>query len=186
MQSLVRPPHFCMSFGIIFKALPRIQGPMLNLHPAPQQPPCAQDVFVITPLHWVKLFFSLHVGELLHCKGGANWYFFSASSVFPFKESHSVESQSFSRVHCMSHHHVRGGGPQRKGLEGETRKVGWREGEPQQLSFPAWWVFIFPPWDIFQVSLSISSPCVLKKVVWWQLFGFFLFGFFLLSKLNCK
>lgn len=96
---------------------------------------------------------------LLHCKGGANWYFFSASSVFPFKESHSVESQSFSRVHCMSHHHVRGGGPQRKGLEGETRKVGWREGEPSSLASQHD-EFLFFLLGIFSRLVSLYPPTV--------------------------
>lgn len=68
---------------------------------------------------------------------------FSASSVFPFKESHSVDSQSFSRRQCVPHCHVRGGGVQRKGLEGQMRKEGWKEGELQQFSFPSMTSFYF-------------------------------------------
>lgn len=191
-------PCFYISFGIFSKAPSRLQIPVLNLHPASQHSPSAQAVFVITLLHWAKLFtfffFFSQQGELWTEGCSTAWveltlFFFSASRVLPFKESHSVGSQSFSRMHCAPQHHVRGGGPQKKSLEGETRKKGWRKGEPQQLSFPAWQVLAFPPLKLFQVSPSVILPlCLFRRKwygeynFWWQLFGSFSYCLGLIAK----
>lgn len=101
MQSLAGlSPHFYISFRIFSKAPSRLQIPLLNLYPASQHSPSAQAVFIITPLHRAKLFtfffFFSQQGELRTEGCSSAWveltlfFFFSASSVLPFKESHSV------------------------------------------------------------------------------------------------
>lgn len=88
---------------------------------------------------------------------------------------------------CTSASHQRWRASKEK-LRGRD-KEGWREGEPQHLSFPAWQVLAFPPLKLFQVSPSIILPLWLFRRrwyseynFWWQLFGFFSYCLGLIAK----
>lgn len=121
---------------------------------------------------------------LLHYQGGANLavlFFFSASSVFPFKESHLVDSQSFSQKQHVAQCPIRGGE-----LKGKRERQGRRDGG-NSLAFPAYQFLIFFPWDLFQVSLCLSFHFVLKEVIWWIELLMATFWFLLLlSEFNCR
>lgn len=137
MQSLAGlSPHFYISFRIFSKAPSRLQIPLLNLYPASQHSPSAQAVFIITPLHRAKLFtfffFFSQQGELRTEGCSSAWveltlFFFFCLKGASFQRKSLSRSQSFSRMHCAPPHHIRGGGPHKKSLEGETRKDGGKE-----------------------------------------------------------
>lgn len=186
MQSLGRlTPHMSL-----FKALLKIQILLLNLLSASHHPPYAHAGFVITLLLGLKLLiFSMPRRAvswgLLNCQGGDKLI-----GIFPDSGNFSSQRKSLSwpfellmDAVCASTPHQRWKFP-RKGLQEEMRKERWREGEFQQLSFPVWQVVFF---FLFQVSLCLSSPFILNKLIWWiQLLKATSWFILLLPGFNCK
>lgn len=102
---------------------------------------------------------------LLHSQGGDNSFFLSATSVLPFKESHPVGSQSFSRMHCAPQQHIRGTGPQKKSLgrdeEGEVEGKSLSSLVSQHGRF-----LFFLLWIFSKLVSLLSFHFVANKVMW--------------------